>query len=415
MIPSPVSNNLTLVHSSIRGELYLEALRLQNEGKSVLKLNTGNPAAFGFAMPESVKEALILGMERATGYSDLRGMDECREAILSYHRSKGIRNLNPDDIFLSNGVSEMIQMVTLAGLNRGDEILLPTPNYPLWENCSRIAGATPVFYQCREENQWCPDPEDVKKKITPRTRAILLIHPNNPTGAVYPRSLLEEIVAIARRHDLIVLSDEIYDRLLLEEKESFCSVASLCPDLVAVTLNGLSKSHVVCGIRCGWGAVSGPKKKTAFIREGLVRLCSMRLCANTAAQLMVPAALKDRAFTRSLFQAGGRLYESCRITWDVLAQIPGVSFVKNKAAFYLFPKLDRKRFHITSDQVFAMDLLHAKNLLIVPSSGFGWTGNDHFRIVMLPKKEEMKKAMEDLGDFLSDYRQDEGPGAQILV
>jgi len=399
-----VSDKLSLVRSDIRGPVYEEALRMQEEGKNVLKLNTGNPATFGFTMPESLKTALLQSMDEAVAYCDLRGMKKTREAILSYHLSKGLKNIDLDDIFLSNGVSEMVQMVTLSYLNYGDEILLPSPNYSLWEYCTHIAGGKPVFYRCREENGWSPDLVDIRAKITSRTRAILIINPNNPTGAVYSEETLKEIVQIAREHELAIFSDEIYDRLVLDGIP-YTSIASLCPDLTCVTFNGLSKSHIICGYRCGWAILSGPEAQKSGLKDGLTRLCAMRLCANAPAQALVPAALEDHDFTQKMLIPGGRLYEQRESACKVLETIDGISFVKNRAAFYLFPKLDKEKFGIVSDQQFALDLLHAKNLLIIPSSGFGWKGNDHFRIVMLPEKEILKKAMEDLGDFLSEYKQ----------
>ncbi len=401
---SGISDKLTLVHSDIRGPVYEEALRMQAAGKKVLKLNTGNPASFGFTMPESVKRALTEGIDDAVAYCDLRGMPQARDSILAYHRSKGIADLETDDIFLTNGVSEGVQMVCLSYLNYGDEILLPSPNYSLWENCAHLAGAKPVFYNCVEENGWMPDVEDLRNKITKKTRAILIISPNNPTGAVYSKELLEEIVSVAREHHLAIFSDEIYDRLVMDSLTAH-SPAAMAPDLLCVTFNGLSKSHIVCGFRCGWMVISGPKESRTPLNEAITKLCSMRLCSNALAQLVVPAALEDSASTKAMLLPGGRLYEQREATCSVLEKIDGVSFVKNKAAFYLFPKLDKEKFNIKDDQQFALDLLHAKNLLIIPSSGFGWTENDHFRIVMLPEKEILRSAMEDLGDFLSDYKQ----------
>ena len=393
------------VHSDIRGAVYEEALRMQAAGKKVLKLNTGNPAVFGFSMPESIRLAIEGNLEKATAYCDLRGMPEAREAIFAYHREKGVAVHSEDDIFLGNGVSELVQMLSLVLFSRGDEVLLPTPNYSLWSNCCILAGATPVFYRCREEDNWAPDIESIRAAITDKTKAILVINPNNPTGAVYPKKVLEEIAAIARERDLVVLADEIYDRLVIDGEEH-TSLAALCPDLVSVTFNGLSKSHIICGLRLGWCAVAGPERASAALRDGLVKLCAMRLCSNAVAQLAVPAALADRESTKSLLVPGGRLYEQREATCSVLEKIDGVHFVKNRASFYLFPGFDKEKFHIRDDKLFALDLLHAKNLLLIPGSGFDWPGNDHVRIVMLPEKEILKKAMEDLGDFLSDYRQE---------
>ena len=399
-----ISDKLSLVHSDIRGPVYEEALRMQAAGEKVLKLNTGNPAAFGFTMPESVRSALVSGMEEAVAYCDLKGMPAARDAILSYHQKKGIRDITEDDIFLTNGVSEGVQMVCLSYLSYGDEILLPSPNYSLWENCAHLAGAKPVFYACREENDWMPDLEDMRRKVTDKTRAILIISPNNPTGAVYSKETLEEILSLAREKHLAVFSDEIYDRLVMDGLEAH-SPAALAPDLLTVTFNGLSKSHVVCGFRCGWAVFSGPKELRRPLEEAVTKLCSMRLCANALAQLTVPAALNDPESTRAMLLPGGRLYEQREATCSALEQIDGIHFVKNRAAFYLFPKIDKEKFNIRDDRRFALDLLHAKKILIIPSSGFGWKGNDHFRIVMLPEKEILKRAMNDLGDFLSDYKQ----------
>lgn len=398
------ARRLELIRSDIRGPLYEEALRMEREGQKVLKLNTGNPASFGFVAPPSVRNALIREMEGATAYCDVKGMKRAREALLSYHLKRGLKNIREEDIFLSNGVSEMVQMITLATLERGDEILLPCPNYSLWENCTHLAGATPVFYGCDEENGWIPDVEDIRSKITENTRAILVINPNNPTGAIYPESVLRQITSLAREHGLMIFSDEIYDRLILDPIP-FVSTASLSEDVLCVTFNGLSKSHVVCGWRSGWSVLSGPEEKKNALREALMKLASMRLCAGALPQLAVPDALADPESTKRMLIPGGRLFEQREVTCSVLDGIDGISFVKNHAAFYLFPKLDKEKFGIVSDTQFALDLLHAKGILIIPGSGFAHPGNDHFRIVMLPEKETLRDAMLKLGDFLSDYKQ----------
>ncbi|MBQ3076157.1 MAG: aminotransferase class I/II-fold pyridoxal phosphate-dependent enzyme [Clostridia bacterium] len=399
-----ISGRLDLIRSDIRGPLYQEALRMEREGQTVLKLNTGNPASFGFKAPESVRRALLEQTEEATAYCDVKGMKSAREAILSYHLQRGLKGIGTDDIFLSNGVSEMVQMITLATLEPGDEILLPCPNYSLWENCAHLAGAKPVFYRCEEEKGWIPDLEDIRAKLSKNTRAILVINPNNPTGAVYPKGVLREIVEIAEEHGLMVFSDEIYDRLLLEA-DPFVSTATLSDRVLCVTFNGLSKSHVVCGWRSGWSVLSGPEEKKHVLREALMKLASMRLCAGALPQLAVAAALADPESTQSMLIPGGRLYQQREATCSVLEQIDGISFVKNRAAFYLFPKLDKEKFGIVNDTQFALDLLHAKNILIIPGSGFAYPDPDHFRIVMLPEPKVLKKAMTDLGDFLSDYKQ----------
>lgn len=398
------AQRIAMVQSDIRGPLYEEALKMESEGKKVLKLNTGNPAAFGFGLPKSVREALFSGVEKASAYCDVKGMKMAREAILAYHQKNGIQNATMEDIFLSNGVSEMVQMLALATLNPGDEILLPSPNYALWKNCTYLADATPVFYRLNEEDNWQPDLEDMAKKITKKTKALLLINPNNPTGAVFSEESLKKTVELARKHDLMIFSDEIYDRLVMDGLD-VVSTASLAPDLLCVTLNGLSKSHIICGFRCGWGILSGPEEKKKPLREGLTKLAAMRLCSGALPQLAVAAALSDSDFTEEMLLPKGRLFDQREAVCSVLETIDGISFVKNRAAFYLFPKLDKEKFGITDDKKFALDLLRAKNILVIPGSGFDHPGNDHFRIVMLPEKEILKNAMLDLGDFLSDYKQ----------
>ncbi len=397
------SDKLQNVHSDIRGPVFVEANKMRAQGIDVLRLNTGNPATFGFGMPDSVKNALLNNADKAVAYCDLKGMPDAREAICAYHKAKGIEGITPDDVFIGNGVSELVTMVLTALLNYNDEILVPAPDYSLWTNSVYIAGAKPVHYICDEQSEWYPDLDDIRKKITPKTRAIVLINPNNPTGTLYPKELLEKIVEIAREHNLVIFSDEIYDRLVMDDLEHV-STATLCPDLLCITMNGLSKSHIVCGFRCGWMLISGAKDKAEDFIAGVRAMCAMRLCANALMQLVIPAALNDPESTRAMLVPGGRLYEQREACCRELAKIPGVSFVKNKAAFYIFPKLD-SRFNITDDQQFAMDYLHSKHVMIIPGRGFNWPTPDHFRIVMLPEPEQMAKAMRDLGDFLADYRQ----------
>lgn len=398
------SDKLQLVHSDIRGPVFVESNRMRKEGIDVLRLNTGNPATFDFKMPDSVRNALINNADKAVAYCDLKGMPDAREAICNYHKGKGIEGITPDDVFIGNGVSELVTMALTALLNYGDEILVPAPDYSLWTNSVHIAGAKPVHYICDEQSLWYPDLDDIKSKITSKTKAIVLINPNNPTGALYPRELLEKIVAIAREHQLVIFSDEIYDRLVMDELEHV-STATLCPDLLCITMNGLSKSHIVCGFRCGWMVISGAKDSAKDFIAGLVQLSAMRLCANALMQLVIPAALDDPESTRAMIVPGGRLYEQREACCRELDKIEGISYVKNSAAFYIFPKLDVKRFNITDDQQFAMDYLHSKHVMIIPGRGFSWDKPDHFRIVMLPEAEQLAKAMRDLGDFLKDYRQ----------
>ena len=398
------SDKLQLVHSDIRGPVFVESNRMRAEGIDVMRLNTGNPATFDFKMPDSVRNALLENADKAVAYCDLKGMPAARQAICDYHKGKGIEGVTPDDVFIGNGVSELVTMTLTALLNYGDEILVPAPDYSLWTNSVYIAGGKPVHYICDEQSCWYPDINDIKSKITPKTKAIVLINPNNPTGALYPKELLEQIVAVAREHQLVVLSDEIYDRLVMDGLEHI-STATLCPDLLCITFNGLSKSHIICGFRCGWMIVSGAKKDASDFIAGLVALSAMRLCANALMQLVIPAALADPESTKAMIVPGGRLYEQREACCRELDKIDGITYVKNSAAFYIFPKIDVKKFNITDDQQFAMDYLHAKHVMIIPGRGFSWKEPDHFRIVMLPKPEDLAKAMRDLGDFLKDYKQ----------
>lgn len=404
MNPIPSSDRLLSVHSDIRGPVFVKAMEMVAAGTDVLRLNTGNPATFGFGMPESVRNALINNLDKAVGYCDLKGMPEARNAIYAYHLGKGITELTPDDIFIGNGVSEVVSMVMTALLNPGDEILIPSPSYSLWTNMAYITEAKPTFYRCDEQSNWYPDLDDIRSKITSKTRALLIINPNNPTGALYPKEILEELVQIARENQLMIFSDEIYDRLVMDGLEHI-STASLAPDLPVFTFNGLSKSHIVCGFRCGWMAMSGPRKLKEDAIAAITKLASMRLCGNALTQLVIPAALADNESTKALISPGGRLYEQREATIKALDTIPGISYVKNSAAFYLFPKLDKEHFQLKDDRKFVMDLLESKHILMVPGSGFDWPEPDHVRIVMLPQPEVLHRAMLDLGDFLSTYRQ----------
>ena len=399
-----LADRMDKVHSDIRGELFHEALRMQANGTQVLKLNTGNPAAFGFPLPESVRAALEGNTHKAVPYCDFQGMIASRDAIVRYETSKGIEGLHIDDVFIGNGVSEVVNFALLPLLNPGDEVLIPTPNYSLWSNTILLCGAKPVYYRCDEASDWNPDVKDLRSKVTSKTRAMVIINPNNPTGALYSTDILNDMLNVAREHDLIVFSDEIYDRLVLDGLEHV-STASLAPDLTVVTMNGLSKSHSLCGYRCGWMAISGPRASTEAYRAGIIQLTSMRLCSNALAQLVIPAALEDMETPASMVRPGGRYFEQRKATLDALDTIDGISYVKNKAAFYLFPKLDVKKFGITNDKVFARDLLLSTNILIVPGSGFDWAEPDHFRIVMLPEAPQLHEAMLCMGRFLDGYHQ----------
>jgi len=399
-----LADRMAQVHSDIRGPLYREAMAMQAQGIDVLKLNTGNPAAFGFPLPDSIRNALEGNIHKAVAYCDFQGMVEAREAIVRYEKSKGIQDIEIGDVFIGNGVSEVVNFALIPLLNPGDEVLIPTPTYSLWSNTILLAGAKPVYYRCDEASGWNPDIADIRSKVTSKTRAMVIINPNNPTGVLYDTDILQQMLDVCREHDLIVFSDEIYDRLVMDGL-THTATASLAPDLTVITMNGLSKSHSLCGYRCGWMVISGPRVKTEEYRRGIVELTSMRLCSNALAQLVIPAAMADMETPNAMIRPGGRLYEQRQATVDVLKDIPGVSFVKNVAAFYMFPKLDTKKFNITSDKVFAQDLLRATNILVVPGSGFDWQEPDHFRLVMLPEAPVLRDAMIRMGNFLESYRQ----------
>ena len=398
------ADRMNKIRSGIRGPLYVETLKMQERGEKVLRLNTGNPAEFGFKMPESVKSALYDGAERAVAYTEPQGMKSAREAILAYHETKGFENIDVSDIFIGNGVSELAEMAMLATMNAGDEMLVPTPNYSLWSNSLYIAGATPVHYILKEENGWMPDVEDIKAKITPRTRAILIINPNNPTGSLVEKELLLKILEVARENGLFVVSDEIYDRLVFDGKTHY-SCAALAPDLPVITLNGLSKSHIICGFRCGWLVTSGKNGALKKVKEALFSLSAVRLCGNTLTQLVIPAALDDEESTKSMLVSGGRLYEQRKAVTDVFSACEEITCVPNSAAFYVFPRINVK-LPFKSDIEFGLALLHEKKILIVPGSGFEYNGNDHFRIVMLPEPETLGKAMKDVVDFIRKHAEE---------
>jgi len=405
MNPIQSSDRMKNVHSDIRGPVFEKAMEMVSAGIDVLRLNTGNPDTFGFTMPDSVRTALINNVDKAVGYCDLKGMPEARKAICDYHVGKGLADLSMDDIFIGNGVSEVVNMAMTTFLNPGDEILIPSPSYSLWTNMAYIVGAKPVLYRCDESSDWYPDVADIKKKITAKTRAILVINPNNPTGALYSKGVLEQIIQIAREHNLLICSDEIYDRLVMDDLEHV-STAALAPDLPVFTFNGLSKSHIICGFRCGWLAVTGPRRQTADLIASITKLAAMRLCGNALTQLVIPAALADDQSTKALIAPGGRIYEQREATIRALDQIEGITYVKNSAAFYLFPKIDAQKFNITDDKKFVLDLLESKHILLVAGSGFDWPDPNHFRIVMLPEPTVLSQAMQQIGDFLSTYRQE---------
>jgi len=398
------SSKLENVCYDVRGPVLDEANRMQESGIDVLKLNIGNPAPFGFSAPEEVILDMIYTLRDSQGYSDSKGIFSARKAIMQYCQIKKIPNVTINDIYTGNGVSELINMVTQGLLDNGDEILVPSPDYPLWTGCVSLAGGTPVHYICDEQSEWYPDIEDIKSKITDKTKAIVLINPNNPTGAVYPKELLLEIVEIAREHELMIFSDEIYDRLVFDGIEH-TSIASLAPDVFCITLNGLSKSHMIAGFRCGWMGLSGAKEKAKGYIEGLNMLSNMRLCSNVPGQAIIQTALGGYQSVNEYLMPGGRIYEQREYIYNAINDIPGLSAVKPKAAFYIFPKMDTKKFNILDDEKFALDLLKEKKVLITHGKGFNWGGPDHFRIVYLPSVEELRKATGKLRDFFAGYHQ----------
>ena len=398
------ANKLEHVLYDVRGPVVDEAARMEEMGKKILKLNIGNPAPFGFTAPEEVLQDIRHNIPDSQGYSDSRGIFAARKAVMQYAQLKKIPNVSMKDIYTGNGASELIQLSLNALLNSGDEVLIPSPDYPLWTACTNLAGGTAVHYICDEQSEWYPDLADIESKITPKTKAIVVINPNNPTGALYPRELLERIVEIARRHELIIFSDEIYDRLVMDGLEHI-SIASLAPDLFCVTFSGLSKSHMVCGFRVGWMILSGNKEIAKDYIAGINMLSNMRLCSNVPGQSIIQTALGGYQSVNEYIVPGGRVYEQREVICNALNQIPGISVVKPKAAFYVFPKLDIKKFNIYDDQQFALDFLQQERVLIVPGSGFNWKQPDHFRIVYLPRAEVLTEAMEKLERFLRGYRQ----------
>lgn len=398
------SSKLDNVLYDVRGPVLDEANRMEAEGSKILKLNIGNPAPFGFEAPEEVLIDMRHELEYSQGYSDSKGIYTARKAIMQYAQLKNLPNVTINDIYTGNGVSELINLCMQALLDNGDEILIPSPDYPLWTATATLAGGKAVHYICDEQSEWYPDIEDMRKKITDKTKAIVIINPNNPTGALYPKEILEQIVELAREHQLMIFSDEIYDRLVMDGQKHI-SIASLAPDLFCITFSGLSKSHMIAGFRIGWMVLSGRKDIAKDYIEGLNMLSNMRLCSNVPAQSIVQTALGGYQSVETYIQPGGRIYEQREFIYKALNDIPGVSAVKPKAAFYIFPKLDMKKFNILNDEKFAIDFLREKKVLIVPGSGFNWSSPDHFRIVYLPQLSVLEKSMDGLKDFLTHYHQ----------
>lgn len=398
------SSKLDHVLYDVRGPVVDEAARMEENGLKILKLNIGNPAAFDFRAPDEVITDMRDNIAASQGYSDSRGIFAARKAIMQYSQLKGFPKVGMKDIYTGNGASELIQLSMHALLNAGDEILIPAPDYPLWTACATLAGGKAVHYICDEESDWYPDLEDIEAKITDKTKAIVIINPNNPTGALYPKDLLLRIADIARRHELMVFSDEIYDRLVMDGEKHY-SIAALAPDLFCVTFSGLSKSHMVCGFRVGWMILSGNKAAAQDYIDGVNMLSNMRLCSNVPGQSIIQTALGGYQSVNEYIVPGGRIYEQRELIYEAINAVPGVTAVKPKAAFYMFPKLDMEKFHITDDSRFALDFLKSKKVLIVPGSGFNWPKPDHFRIVYLPRQTVLQEAADKLRDFLETYHQ----------
>ena len=399
------STKLQNVLYEIRGPVNTEAERMEADGHRILKLNTGNPAVFGFEAPDVIMRDMISALPYAQGYSTSKGIIRARRAICSrYEVIPGFPEFDVEDVFLGNGVSELITMTTQALLNDGDEVLIPSPDYPLWTAATSLAGGKPVHYLCDEEDDWNPSIEDIRAKITERTKAIVVINPNNPTGAVYSRQILQQIVDIARENSLLILADEIYDKILYDDAKHI-SMAELCPDLLCITYNGLSKAYRVAGYRAGWMVITGPKDHAAGLIEGLTLLASTRLCPNVPAQHAIQVAITGRQSINDLVLPNGRLLEQRNVTWEKLNEIPGVSCVKPMGALYAFPKLDPNVHEIHDDEKLMFDLLRAEKIQLVQGTGFNWPTPDHFRVVTLPWARDLERAIERLGNFLASYKQ----------
>ncbi len=411
MKPINKSAKLANVCYDIRGPVLARARQLEDEGHRIIKLNIGNLAPFGFDAPDEVRHDVIVNLSEASGYSDSRGLFAARKAIMHYAQTKQIAGVELDDIFIGNGVSELIVMAMNGLLDNGDEVLVPAPDYPLWTAAVSLSGGRPVHYRCDEGAGWLPDLDDIEARITERTRALVVINPNNPTGALYPEDLLRGLIELARRHQLIVFADEIYDKMLYDGAKHV-SIASLADDVLCITMNGLSKNYRACGYRAGWMILSGEKRHARDYIEGLTILASMRLCSNVPGQFAIQTALGGYQSINELVAPDGRLTRQRDLAWDLLTSIPGVSCVKPQAALYLFPKLDPRLYPISDDQQFILELLEAQKVLVVQGTGFNWFEPDHLRIVFLPNTDDLKDAMGRIARFFDTYRS--AHGAQPL-
>jgi alanine-synthesizing transaminase len=404
MRPIMQSDKLQHVRYDVRGPILVEAQRLEAEGHKILKLNIGNPAPFGFEAPEAILADVIYNLPDAQGYSDSRGIYSARTAVAQYYQSKGLKDVGVDDIFIGNGVSELITMTLQAFLNEGDELLVPAPDYPLWTGSVSLSGGIPVHYRCDEQNGWDPDLADIESKITDRTRGLVLINPNNPTGAVYSRETVQGLADIARRHDLVVFSDEIYEKILFDDAVHHHTATFTGDDVLCLTFSGLSKAYRVCGYRAGWVAITGPRHLAADYLEGITLLANMRMCANVPAQHAIQTALGGYQSISEYIHPGGRFYEQAKTAWRLLNEIPGVSCVEPRGALYCFPRLDPAIYPIKNDEDFVIELLRAKKILVTHGTGFNWFEPDHFRLVTLPDVDLLTEAIGRIADFLAMKR-----------
>ena len=405
------SAKLDNVLYDIRGPIMEAARKMEEEGQKIIKLNIGNLAPFGFDAPEEIQQDMIRNLPDSAGYSDSKGIFAARKAVMHYTQQKGIKGVTLDDIYLGNGASDLIVMALNALLDDGDELLLPAPDYPLWTAATTLSGGTPVHYLCDESNSWMPDLEDMRRKITPRTKRIVVINPNNPTGALYSETLLREIVALARAHGLVLLSDEVYDKILYEDAQH-TALASLSTDVLTLTFNSLSKSYRSCGYRAGWLVVSGNKTDACYYIEGLDMLANMRLCANVPGQWAVQTALGGYQSINELIREGGRLRKQRDLAYELVTAIPGVTCVKPEAALYMFPRLDPAMYPIADDREFFLEVLKATRVMLVQGSGFNFPDNQHFRIVFLPHEDELREAIGRLAKFLKNWRLQHGTATE---
>ena len=398
------SRKLHDVRYDVRGPILVEAQRLEAEGHRILKLNIGNPAPFGFEAPDAILADVIHHLPASQGYSDSQGIYSARTAVAQYYQGRGLREVDVEDVFIGNGVSELISMVLQAFVDDGNEILVPAPDYPLWTGAVTLSGGVPVHYRCDEANEWNPDLADIESKITENTHAIVIINPNNPTGAVYSPEIVAGLVDIARRHDLVVMADEIYEKILFDDAEHHHAAAAAGNDVLCLTFSGLSKSYRVCGYRAGWVMISGPKELASDFLEGLTLVANMRMCANVPAQHAIQTALGGYQSINELIVPGGRFYEQSMLAHRLLNEIPGVSSVKPRGALYCFPRLDPEVYRIDDDQQFVIDLLRAKKILVTHGTGFNWFAPDHFRLVTLPDVDVLEEAIGRIADFLATRR-----------